>query len=110
MKGLTTIEKLTLVFGSLGVALNTIAVLSGFAAFGYIAIFLGRVAAFTYSVALDRFRWYYLIPLFLSAVNAVVQSEFGIFIEVLSQSIIYQVIAYRVFQDKLRLRSLKSKA
>ena len=98
------LEKLTLILGILGVILNAVALITLDSSIGYVAIFLGRLAAFTYASAVDKVRWYYSLPLGFSAMNTTVNSEMLIFLEVMVQGIIYQIIAWRVFEERAKMR------
>lgn len=96
---MTRFQKLVLFVGCSGVFLNTAGLLLQTNSLGYIAVFIGRMAALLYIMEVDKFRAYYLIPLTLSAINSFANEESLIFFEYLTQSIIYQIAAFRLFSS-----------
>ena len=91
------IEKATLIVGTTSVILNVIGITADVSQLSYLSILGGRCAALLFSMCIDKIRWYYFIPITLSLINTLVGSERLLFTEYLTQSIAYQISAYRLF-------------
>ena len=96
---MTRFQKIVLFVGCTGVLLNTVGLLLQENSLGYLSVFIGRMAALLYIIEVDRFRAYYLVPLTLSAINSFVNAESLIFFEYLTQAVIYQIAAFRLFSS-----------
>ena len=96
---MTRFQKIVLFVGCSGVFLNAAGLVVDQDFLSYLAIFIGRTAALLYIIEVDKLRPYYLIPLTLSGINAIVNVEQLLFAEYLTQSIIYQIAAFRLFSS-----------
>jgi hypothetical protein len=100
MKNFTRIQQITLITGCIGLTINALSLALQNEPAGYLALCLGRLSGLFYMVCLDRFRFYYLFPLFISGANVAINSEFMTFAELLASSIIYQISAFHTFNKK----------
>lgn len=95
-----TIEKATITVGCVSITMNTIGVLLSNQTLNYGSLFLGRIAALLFSIAIDKNRSYYYLPISISLINGFLQSQTLLFVELLFQSIVYQFSAYNLFKKK----------
>lgn len=97
---MTRLQKLTIAVGCLGITLNILGLGLSNETFNYSAVFIGRLAALLFAICIGGVRPYFFIPITISAVNAFHQSPTLIFLEYLTQSIVYQVSAFALFRNK----------
>jgi hypothetical protein len=94
------LEKVTLIVGCSGIAINLICIAIGNPVLGYAANLVGRVSGTLYMISVDKFRSEYLLPITLAAINVVVVEEMLLFTELMVSSCIYQLNAFRFFSKK----------
>lgn len=92
------IQWATLAVGCIGVTLNSTGLLLDIPRLCYIAIFAGRLSGALYVCGIDKFHWWSFLPLTFTTFNIFVTTPELIFMEHLSQQIIYQVMAVKTFQ------------
>ena len=95
---LTRLQFTSILVGTTGVLLNTTGLLTGVERFNFFGVFFGRTSAAVYLCALDKFRWWSFIPLGFTIVNLYYNSQQILFMEFLSQSVIYQIVALITFR------------
>ena len=93
----TKIQLASIAIGTTGVVLNISGLATGNQELNYIAVFIGRLSAAVYLTAIDKFRFWSLIPLCFSIANTYYNLPQLLFMEYLSQSIIYQIMAVITF-------------
>lgn len=93
------IEKITLVVGCTSVLSNIVGLSFKIKFFNYLALLLGRMAALTFIIAVDKIQWYYFLPITLTLINTFVNAEELLFLEYGIQSVIYQISSYKVFTN-----------
>lgn len=96
------IEKATLIVGCSGILFNAAGLLLNNDFLNFASVFLGRLAALLFTIAIDTNRAHYYVPLTISLINIFINSQHLLFMELLSQSIIYQISAYKLFNTKLK--------
>ena len=63
----------------------------------FLGAFLGRSTAILYLTALDRFRLYSLLPLIFAVLNMYFGDRTFLYLELMTQAVVYQIIAYLTF-------------
>lgn len=91
------LEKCTIGVGCIGISLNILGLLFSNDALNFSSVFLGHLAALLFTIAIDTNRAHYYFPLIVSLTNIFINSQELLFVELLSQSIVYQISAYKLF-------------
>lgn len=97
MKKLTTLQRLVILLGVSGIVSHALGLTLGNEYLNFLGAFLGRSAAIMYLAALDKFRLYSLLPLIFAILNMYFGDRIFLYLELMTQGIVYQVIAYLIF-------------
>ena len=95
--GLSFLQKLTLFLGSTAVLFHTAGVVFSHEYFNFVGALVARVSIILYLSAVDRFRYYSLIPLTFAIANVFFDDRIYLYLEFISQGSIFQIITYITF-------------
>ena len=91
-------QRLTIIVGTSGIIFHLAGMATEIECLNLLAAFLGRISAILYLTAIDRFRYYSLIPTVFSLFSIIYGSTVFLYMSLCSQGLIYQYIAYQTFK------------